>query len=253
MRAGSSTNWHVRAARTGADGHKCPRWSRFDATEDHPPRRGLQHARDHQRDILPDAVAALFDDDHRAIVHVADALPRLIADLHDPHLQELAGQRHRFQAVRHFVQVNHVDVLKLRDLVQVEVVRHHAAADRFREQHEALIDPNLLARFRFADTAVVNLQLDFRVILQPLQDVQTATAAVPLHLVRTVGNRLEFVEDEARHDQLRVDDTSIAHIRDSSIDDDASIENEWSVPLHLLGKLDIRDNKPKLILGLKQR
>ena len=75
----------------------------------------------------PIALPALLDHDHRAVFQVADALADLVARLDDLHLQHLAGQGHRLQGVGQFVQVDDLDALQLGDLVQVEVVGHHAA------------------------------------------------------------------------------------------------------------------------------
>ena len=58
----------------------------FVAAEDHAAGAGLQHAGDRGGDVLVDVVAAAFDDDHRAVFEVADALARFFARLDDPHL-----------------------------------------------------------------------------------------------------------------------------------------------------------------------
>ena len=97
------------------------------------------------------------------------------------------------------------------------------------------------------------MQFDLGVVLQPLEDVQPAPAPVPLELVRTVGDPLQFLQHEAGHDHPGIHDASIAHIRDPAVDDHARIEHERLVPLHLLGKFDIRDNEAKFVAGLQER
>ena len=57
--------------------------NRFVFTEDHSAGASLQHARHCNLHIFPDVRAASFDDDHRAIVEVADSLAVFFARLHD--------------------------------------------------------------------------------------------------------------------------------------------------------------------------
>ena len=54
--------------------------------EDHPPGAGLQGVGHGELDLLVQVRPALFDDDHRAVVEVADALPGLFARLDEPHV-----------------------------------------------------------------------------------------------------------------------------------------------------------------------
>src|SRR3712207_6972487 len=50
-------------------------------------------------------------------------------------------------------------------------------------------------------SAVVHLQVDLRVGLEPLEDVQPAAAAVPLELVVAVRDRLELLQHEPRSEE----------------------------------------------------
>src|SRR6185437_422184 len=79
--------------RGGVDGG--PRGGGVEPAEDHPAGAGLQDARDGQPDRLAEVVGALLGDDHRAVVEVADTLPRLLAALDQLDREALAGQDDR--------------------------------------------------------------------------------------------------------------------------------------------------------------
>ena len=108
-----------------------------------------------------------------------------------------------------------------------------------------------LAQLR--QVGLVHLQLHLGVVLQPLEDVQPAPAAVALQLVGAVGDALQLLEDEARHDQLGVDEPRITDIGNPAVDDDTGVQHQRPSPLHLLGKLHVGDDEPELVLGLQQR
>ena len=99
----------------------------------------------------------------------------------------------------------------------------------------------------------MHLQLDLGVVLHPLEHVQPAPAAVPLQLVRAVGDRLQLLQHEARHDQLGVDEPRITDIGNPAVDDDAGVQDQRPAALDLLGKFDVGDDEAKLVLGLQQR
>src|SRR5688572_18635164 len=64
-----------------------------EAAEDHLPRARLPRVRHGELDFLVQVRSARFDYDHRAVVEVADALPRLFAGLEQAHDHLLAWQR----------------------------------------------------------------------------------------------------------------------------------------------------------------
>ena len=71
----------------------------FEAAEDHAAGAGLQHAGDENDGVFADVLAAAFDDDHRAVFEVADALTLFFAWFDDAILQRLAWHEHRLEGV----------------------------------------------------------------------------------------------------------------------------------------------------------
>ena len=72
----------------------------------------------------------------------------------------------------------------------------------------------------------MHLQLDLGVALHPLEHVQAAPAAVALQLVGAVGDALQLLQHEARHDQLGVDEPRITDIGNPAVDDYTGVQNQ---------------------------
>jgi hypothetical protein len=191
-----------------------------EAAEDHLARGRLQHARYDDVDRLADHLACIVHDDHRAVVEVGDALVVLLAFLEDEHLHHLAGQHHGLQRVGELVDVQHFDAAQLRDLVQIEVVGDDLPLQRARELDQLQID---LADVR--EVHVGDRHVDAGHLLDLLQDVQTATAAIALHRVGGVGNELKLLQHELRHDQRAVHESRFADVGDAAVDDHARVEH----------------------------
>ena len=209
----------------------------------------MQHAGDGDADFLADVRPALLDDHHRAVFQVADPLADLVALPHQPHRHHLAGQRHRLQCVGQLVKVDDLDALQLRDLVEVVVVGHHPGAQQFSQDHQAFVDLGHLAQL--GQVAVVHLQIDLGVRLHPLEHVQPAPAAVALQLVGAIGDGLQLLKDETRHDELGVDEPRFTHIGNSAINYDRRVENQRFSPLNLLGEFHVGDDEAKFVLCLE--
>ena len=159
-----------------------------DPAEDHPPRRGLEHAGDGDGHFLAHVGAALLDHHHGAVLEIADPLAHLVARLDDAHVQRFSGQGDRLEGVGDLVQVDDLDPLQLGDLVQVVVIGHHPAAQAAGHDHEPLID--LEDVVQLGQVGLVDLELDLGVIQHPLEHVQAAAAPVALQLVSAVGDAL---------------------------------------------------------------
>src|SRR5262249_44842471 len=151
--------------------------------------------------------------------------------------------------IGHFIQINDVDALQLGDLVQVEIVRHHASAQHLGEHHQPLIHTANVAQF--GQIGLVDLQLDLVVVLQPLQHIQPPPAAIALELVGTVGNALQLLQHKPRHDQLAVDDSRVADVGDAAVDNDTGVQSQGAVALHLFRKLHVRNDEAKFVFGLQ--
>ena len=62
-------------------------------------------------------------------------------------------------------------------------------------------------------------------LLNLLQDVEAAPAAIALHRVGGIGDELQFLQHELRNDQRAVDESGFADVRDAAVDDHAGVEN----------------------------
>jgi hypothetical protein len=128
---------------------------------------------------LPTQSRPPFDDDHRAVVQIADPWP-----ISSPGLTirtaALARQEHRLERVGDVVEVDHLHVVQPGDLVQVVVARDDLAFQVLGQQHEFHIDrlAGHLGQF-----AVVDLQIDAIVVSQAIENIQPAAAAGSPQLV----------------------------------------------------------------------
>src|SRR5262249_24421267 len=150
-------------------------------------------------DGLADHAARVVDDHHRAVVEIRNALVVFLPFLQDEHLHDLAGQHDRLERVGELVDVKDVDAAQLRDLVQIEVVGDDLAVQRARQLDQLQVD--------FADVREVHVgdrHLDADHLLDALQDVETAAAAVALQRVRRVGDQLQLLQHKLRDDERAV-------------------------------------------------
>ncbi len=66
---------------------------------------------------------------------------------------------------------------------------------------------------------------DARHLLDLLQDVEAAAAAVALHRVGRVGHQLQLLEHELRNHQRAVHEAGVAEVRDAAVDDHRGVED----------------------------
>jgi hypothetical protein len=106
------------------------------------------------------------------------------------------GQDDRLERVRQLVDVQHVDAAQLRHLVEIEVVRDDLPLERARELDQLQVDFAHLGKIEVRDR-------DFhaRHLLDLLEDVEAAAAAVPLHRVGGIGDQLKLLQHELRDDR----------------------------------------------------
>ena len=203
-----------------------PPWraGRVDPAEDHPAGAGLEDAGDGQADRLAQVVGPLLGDDHRAVVEVADPLARLLAALDQLDGQALARQDDRLHRVGQVVEVDDLDALEPGDLVQVVVVGDDLAAEVLGQDTRRWSTSRIAGEL--GDLGVVDLDLDAGRLLEPVEDVQPAAAAVPAELVGAVGDPLQLLEDEPGDDQRLVDDAGLGDVGDPAVDDDRGVEDQ---------------------------
>jgi hypothetical protein len=64
-----------------------------------------------------------------------------------------------------------------------------------------------------------------RHLLDALQNVQPAPAAVALHGIGRIGHQLQFAQHELRNHQHAVEEAGLGDIGDAAVDDHAGVEN----------------------------
>src|SRR5882724_5833704 len=197
--------------------------------ENHLAGGGLEHRSHRYVHVLADHLAGVVDNDHCAIVEIGDTLVVLLAFLQDEDLHDLAGQHDGLERVRQLVDVQHLDALELRDLVEVEVVGEDLGAFVEFGQFDQL-EVNL------ADGGEIvfhDLHGDGGGLLDTLQDVEPAAPAVALERVTRVGDQLQLAQHELRDDEHAVEEAGVGDVGDAAVDDDAGVEDL----VHLLALL----------------
>ena len=163
-------------------------------------------------------VAAAFDDDHRSVVEVGHALPGLLALLDDLDLERIAGQERRLDRVRELIDVQDPNVVQLRHTVQVEVVGQDRGVAPVRQVDQLRVDG-----FHVMRVLVAQLHRDARVLLEHREDLQAAPAADATRLLAVIGDSLQLVNDEARHDQLAEQESRGDDVGDAAVDQRAGV------------------------------
>jgi hypothetical protein len=126
----------------------------------------------------------------------------------------LAGQDRGLDRVRERVDVHHPDALQLGDAVEVEVVRQDHAAARQGEGDQLRVDlGDVLHR------VVDDLDRGPGFLLHAASGSPGRAARVAPQRVGAVGDVLDLLEDEPRHDKRPVDeaDSTMSAIRPSMI------------------------------------
>src|SRR5581483_3805877 len=126
----------------------------------------------------------------------------------------------RFQRVGKFVDVQHLDSLKLRYLIQIEVVGDDLAFVHFGEFDQLQV--------HFADSRKIifhDLDLEIRDFLQALQNVESPAPPISLERIGGVRHQLQLTQYELRGDDDSIEEAGLSDVSDTAIDDHAGIEN----------------------------
>ena len=138
----------------------------FHFSEDHFSGAGLNDTGDSDLDFLVQMSAPLLDDNHRAVLEIADTLARGFAGLDEADGHPFAGQYDGFQGVGQIIEIDDVDAAKIRDLVQVEIVGQDASVHFGGEVHKLGID--IVAFFAGSAGGVVERDFEPLVSLEAL-------------------------------------------------------------------------------------
>src|SRR5262249_37810052 len=158
----------------------------------------------------------VVDDHHGAVVKVRHALVVFLAFFQDEHAHGFARQDDRLERIGEFVDVEDFDALKLRDLVEVEVVGDDLSLVHLGQFNQLHVNFTNGGEVVFDD-----LDLEGRCLLQTLQDVEAAAAAVALERIGRVGDELEFAQDKLRDHDDAVEEAGFSDVGNAAVDDDA--------------------------------
>ncbi len=136
---------------------------------------GLQYAGDGNIDGSRDQLLGVIHHHHGSVVQVRDTLVILFAFLKNEDAHGLARQHDGFQRVGEFVDVQHLDTMQLRDLVQVEIVGHDLAVVNLGQFDQLHVDFGNVGKIVFQ-----NLDVELRHFLDLVEDIKSAAAAVAL-------------------------------------------------------------------------
>src|SRR5262245_17329493 len=192
----------------------------FVPAEDHLSGGRLKHAGDRRFDSLADHLAGVVHHNHRSVIEVRDALIEFLAFLQNENLHGLTRQIDRLESVREFVDIQHLNTAKLRDLVQIEVVGHDLRVELLGEFDQLHV--------HFANLWIVifnKLDGDSSHLLNSLQNVEPSPAAITLQRIGGVSHLLQFAQDKVRNYKNSVKKAGFANVGDTAVDDHASIEN----------------------------
>ena len=114
----------------------------------------------------------------------------------------------------------HPHAAELGDLVQVEVVGDNLPLQGASKLNQLQID--------FANLGEVDVRdgdVHAGHLLDLLQDVEAAAAAVALQRVGGIGDQLQLLEDELRDHERAIEKAGLADVGDAAVDDDAGVED----------------------------
>src|SRR5258708_5398594 len=194
-----------------------------EAPEDHLTRSCLQDAGNRHVDVLSDHASRVVNNHHRPVVQVSNALVVFLTLLEHEDTHDLAGQHDRLQGVRKFVDIEDRNASKLRDLVQVEIVGDDLRFDLFGKLDQFVIDLAHIREVSLANDYFVARSL---LLLNPLKNVESATAAIAFDRVGTVGYLLKLAQHELRYHQHAGKKACLGDVGHPAIDDDRSIEDQ---------------------------
>src|SRR5262249_25885222 len=122
--------------------------------------------------------------------------------------------------VGQLVDVEHHHAVKLRHLVQVEIVGDDLAIVNLGELDQLHID---LAHLR--EVVLDNLYIQVGHLLDALQNVETAPAAVALHRIGGISYQLQLAQNKLGDHQHAVEEARVGDIGDAAVDNHARVED----------------------------
>ena len=99
----------------------------------------------------------------------------------------------------------------------------------------------------------MNPHLDSRRLLKPIEDIETPTSTIAPQFVGAIGDALQLLKHKPRDDHWLVDHprSATSAIRPSITTDVSSTSGRGA--LDLFREFHVRNDKPKIVLGLEER
>src|SRR5438045_4976494 len=163
----------------------------------------------------------MIDYDHRPVRQVTYGLMRFAAFFHQTQFQFVTRGGGGAQRAREIGEIERGHLLQTRDLAERLVVRQQSRLEELRGPYQSCVDGKIGVTRR-----VVNGQVEFAGLLQLIQNVEAAPAALAFYLVARIGQGLQFAQNKTRNDQGAAEKPRADEIGDPAIDDDVGIDDE---------------------------
>ena len=127
----------------------------------------MQNAGNDDIDIAADTTPGIVDHDHRSVIQISDALPRLLAFLQHEDPDRFTGKNDRTQGIAQFIDIQDPDTLQFSHLIEVEIVGDDAPADFFGQHDQLGIDSCMLEHPEDLKAMVEAMQFIDELVHQP--------------------------------------------------------------------------------------
>ncbi|OPZ95664.1 MAG: hypothetical protein BWY71_02165 [Planctomycetes bacterium ADurb.Bin412] len=199
-------------------------------------------------DFLADPPLAAVDDNHGAVVEVADALARLVAGFENFDGHGLSGQDDGLHGVGQVVDVYDVHPPEAGHFIEIVIVGDHFAAEFLGRGDQLVV--HRFGLFGGGQGNILDFNINLLVALHFVKDIEAAAAAIAFEAVGGIGDILQFIENEAGNDYRGIDDFGHGDIGNPAVNDDRGVQKERTDALDLFGKFDIGDDEAEIVLGL---
>ena len=124
-------------------------------------------------------------------------------------LKSLARQILRTQRGGDLIQIDHLHIVQLSDLVEVEVPRQKLPVEMLGQKHQLHIDR---LTSKLGQLRVVHHEVDALGSSDPIEDIQPTSASDSLELVGAIGDPLKLHQNKSRHHQTVVEDVRLGEL-----------------------------------------
>ena len=220
----------------------------FQLREDEATGGRLQRTADDDGDVLAHERGGVVDDDHGAVGQVTDGLVGVLAFLDEHQFDLVARHDGRPHGLGQAVEIEHGDALKGGDAAEVGVVGEQAGALAAGEPDQLHVDGAGLG-------LVILEDFDFgkRMSAQVFEALEAAPAALAFDRVLGVGEQVEFIEHEPRHDERGLEEAGLADGGQAAVDEDVGVDQQALLLDAFLAKTDVRDEQGEFLAVRAQR